>query len=309
MTPDKHAPVQVTEEMLEAAYDAHRKYFYPMPEKRMRQCDRDAMHAALQAALSAMPVVQKDNEALTFEDYEEAFRSHRSLVRDIDVIINGEDGAAKQASLCDLVGQIEELVLIRDRATMPPPHPVTSNDALRKLLMAAKILLQNSEGCATNHYGNDIELHGLPGWLSDCKKDIEAGAIAIAAAETSGTVEWRCFHCDEVFTDREEAGEHFGYMEDGASEETAGKLTKDEKGLVGLLRQVWAELRLHQEEDTALHRSLWSLSADAETKRREWGDKEYAKGLADGRAESAPSPQAEAREAVIDRNTPVSSAI
>lgn len=95
--------------------------------------------------------------------------------------------------------------------------------------------------------------------------------------------EWRCFHCDELFTDEDEAREHFGYMEDGAYEATACQLTKDEKGLVGLLREAWAELRGHREEDTSLHRSLWSLSADAETKRREWGDKEYARGLADGR--------------------------
>jgi hypothetical protein len=42
-------------------------------------------------------------------DYEEVLADHRRLVREIDVILNGEEGAAKQASLCDLVGQIEEL--------------------------------------------------------------------------------------------------------------------------------------------------------------------------------------------------------
>lgn len=49
------------------------------------------------------------SEPMTIADYEEAFRDHRRLVREIDVIINGEAGAAPQASLCDLVGQIQHL--------------------------------------------------------------------------------------------------------------------------------------------------------------------------------------------------------
>lgn len=47
---------------------------------------------------------------LTVADYEEVIADHRALVREIDVIINGEAGAAKQASLCDLVGRIKQLV-------------------------------------------------------------------------------------------------------------------------------------------------------------------------------------------------------
>lgn len=50
------------------------------------------------------------SEALTIDDYEAAFADHRRLVRDIDVIMNGEAGAAKQASLCDLVPEIQNLV-------------------------------------------------------------------------------------------------------------------------------------------------------------------------------------------------------
>jgi hypothetical protein len=40
--------------------------------------------------------------------YEDVLTDHRRLVRDIDVIMNGEEGAAKQASLCDLGGQIRD---------------------------------------------------------------------------------------------------------------------------------------------------------------------------------------------------------
>lgn len=46
---------------------------------------------------------------LTIADYQEVIDSHKAVVRQIDQIINGEN-AAPQASLCDLVGQIQELV-------------------------------------------------------------------------------------------------------------------------------------------------------------------------------------------------------
>jgi hypothetical protein len=57
------------------------------------------------AAWSARP--QSDGEeALTIADYEECLADHRRLVRELDVALNGESGAAKQASLCDIVGQV-----------------------------------------------------------------------------------------------------------------------------------------------------------------------------------------------------------
>ncbi|AEZ50825.1 hypothetical protein DC1_0003 [Burkholderia phage DC1] len=39
-------------------------------------------------------------------DYEEVLADHRRLVRELDVLLNGEEGAAKQASLCDIVAQV-----------------------------------------------------------------------------------------------------------------------------------------------------------------------------------------------------------
>lgn len=46
-------------------------------------------------------------------------------------------------------------------------------DALRTATKTANLLYANAVGCATNHYGEDIHQHGLPGWLADCAKDIE----------------------------------------------------------------------------------------------------------------------------------------
>ena len=46
------------------------------------------------------------DDELTIEDYKEVFDDHKRLVRELDVLINGRHGAAKQASLCDIVGQL-----------------------------------------------------------------------------------------------------------------------------------------------------------------------------------------------------------
>lgn len=50
----------------------------------------------------------------TIADYEEVLADHRRLVRRLDVALNGEEGAAKQASLCDIVAQVEGAELVKD---------------------------------------------------------------------------------------------------------------------------------------------------------------------------------------------------
>lgn len=50
---------------------------------------------------------------------------------------------------------------------------------LRELRLIARILLQNAEGCAVNHYGEDYQLHGGPGWLRDCRSGIERAEAAL----------------------------------------------------------------------------------------------------------------------------------
>lgn len=43
-------------------------------------------------------------------DYEEVLAGHKCLTRELDVLLNGEEGAARQASLCDLVAQLRTVV-------------------------------------------------------------------------------------------------------------------------------------------------------------------------------------------------------
>jgi hypothetical protein len=45
-------------------------------------------------------------------DFEAADASRRALVRELDVLLNGEDGAARQASLCDIVAQVRNENLV-----------------------------------------------------------------------------------------------------------------------------------------------------------------------------------------------------
>jgi hypothetical protein len=59
--------------------------------------------------------------ALTVADYEEVLTDQRRLVRKLDVLLNGQDGAAKQASLCDIVAQVSgERVTIEPWSAAPP---------------------------------------------------------------------------------------------------------------------------------------------------------------------------------------------
>ena len=50
----------------------------------------------------------------TVEALQAVIDDHHRLVRELDVSLHGEDGAAKQASLCDLVSQIQALQRVRD---------------------------------------------------------------------------------------------------------------------------------------------------------------------------------------------------
>ncbi len=47
-------------------------------------------------------------------DFVQVLEDKKRIVRDIDVMISGEEGAAKQASLIDLIAPIQELIAIRE---------------------------------------------------------------------------------------------------------------------------------------------------------------------------------------------------
>jgi len=95
---------------------------------------------------------------------------------------------------------------------------------------------------------------------------------------TDDVPEWRCFHCDEVFTDRDAAAEHFGVQIPG---DVACKLNATEGLLVKMLREAQKELRRYRREDNESYRTFYALGAEHETKMRRVEEEGYVRGLKD----------------------------
>lgn len=96
-------------------------------------------------------------------------------------------------------------------------------------------------------------------------------------------VSWRCFHCTEVFTDREAAADHFGVQIDGCADDVACKLNAKDGLLLKMLREAQRELRQYHQEDTAAFRQFYALGADHTTALRREEEKGYARGLEDAK--------------------------
>ncbi|MCT5157699.1 hypothetical protein LZL32_15395, partial [Pseudomonas aeruginosa] len=93
-------------------------------------------------------------EQPTDDDYEEVLADHRRLVREMDVLLNGEACAAKQAMLCDLVSQVEAEV----RKSGQPL--LVSAERYRWLRNDDNWGADDSEGQGTSKWANLGELSG-----------------------------------------------------------------------------------------------------------------------------------------------------
>lgn len=89
-------------------------------------------------------------------------------------------------------------------------------------------------------------------------------ALAAAEARQQELTGWRCFHCDEVFTDKTEALEHFGYESDLTS--PVCRLTEDEVKEIRALEGENRQLR-HDNEELGNTARLWH-EAEADRVRR-----------------------------------------
>lgn len=85
---------------------------------------------------------------------------------------------------------------------------------------------------------------------------------------------WRCFHCDEVFTNSKEASLHFG--------ETASATPVCQIGPKEL-RDMQEELSRYRDEDTDLHRQIANMQSQHQIALRQAEESGYSKGLRDGR--------------------------
>ena len=109
----------------------------------------------------------------------------------------------------------------------------------------------------------------------------------------AGTVAWRCYHCDEVFTDDRCARLHFGRDETcaPACQIKAGA----ERGLIYALREAEyaaadAQLALAT-ESTEAAKAYYAQASRHAAALRSAEEAGYERGLADGRALANPAPQ------------------
>lgn len=86
---------------------------------------------------------------------------------------------------------------------------------------------------------------------------------------------WRCFHCDEVFTDPALATDHFGHNQ---TQEPICQVNAVK------FREMEELVRRYQDEDTDLHRQIHRMQSDHQVALIREEEKGYAKGLQDGRA-------------------------
>ena len=103
----------------------------------------------------------------------------------------------------------------------------------------------------------------------------------IRGSQPTNNLPWRCFHCDEVFMNGDEARLHFGNSLDAlpVCQVDAAKLRELEQQL----RDKEDQLRSYREEDTELHQQIRSIESQHDTAIRRAEESGYAKGLRDGK--------------------------
>jgi len=104
--------------------------------------------------------------------------------------------------------------------------------------------------------------------------EASSGTSALDAG-LGGGLPWRCFHCDETFTDAAEAALHFGTTQ---AQQPACQLN------LKWLRYIERQLERYREEDTDLHRQIHAMASRHQTELRQEEEKGYARGLRDGMA-------------------------
>jgi flagellar biosynthesis/type III secretory pathway protein FliH len=92
--------------------------------------------------------------------------------------------------------------------------------------------------------------------------------------------QWRCFHCDTVFTDQFEAGIHFGADLAG----TCACVLPHEQHLVEHIRDLESQLQSYRDESDKVMRSIMTLETEKQRAVQNAEEAGYAKGLSDGQA-------------------------
>ena len=80
--------------------------------------------------------------------------------------------------------------------------------------------------------------------------------MSIESMTTTMSKEWRCFHCDVVFINEDDARAHFGPSQ---HDESYCCMSAER------VREIELELYRYREEDTDLHREIHKLKSDHAT--------------------------------------------
>jgi hypothetical protein len=95
--------------------------------------------------------------------------------------------------------------------------------------------------------------------------------------------QWRCFHCDEVFTNPFYAGIHFGAAEDA----TCACVLPHEQHLVEHIRDLEQRLESYRTESDKVMRSIMTLEDEHRRALRREEEKGYERGMRDAKIEAA----------------------
>ncbi len=90
--------------------------------------------------------------------------------------------------------------------------------------------------------------------------------------------EWRCFHCDEVFTNPVHALEHFGGDE---SVTPACKIRGSEGHLITYIRRLETELRSYRDDSDLITRAWLAKESEQHQALIREEEKGYARGVRD----------------------------
>lgn len=93
--------------------------------------------------------------------------------------------------------------------------------------------------------------------------------------------QWRCFFCDEVFTQWKDAAEHFGVDEACEADVVACKISSHEGHLITYIRKLEKELRRYMNEYSYIMRSIRSLESNQRQDLIKAEQKGYDKGVHD----------------------------
>lgn len=96
---------------------------------------------------------------------------------------------------------------------------------------------------------------------------------------------WRCFHCNDVFTRRVDAAEHFGASE---VEQPACEIKRHEGHLVHYIRKLEAQLASYRCDDSDIMRSMMVLESDHRQALIRAEEDGYGKGVRDMKLEASP---------------------